>query len=128
LPNDIANCVDGSAGHKLVAVHLKVHLHAAEVGIGGVGQIEVLEEVADLSNFVSGRLCSFPKREKSSVHRGKGEQEGVHLEQQPALILRKFPCVPEIALPRFDGLHQELLLGAIGHRLGVQTIWADILI
>jgi hypothetical protein len=73
LPNDIAHGIDGSAGHELVAIHLKVHLHAAEIGIGGVGQIEVLEEVADLSNCESGRLGSFPKREKSSAHRGKGK-------------------------------------------------------
>lgn len=59
MPNDITDGVDGGAGHELIAVHLKVFLHAAEVGIIDVVQIEVLEEVADLSNSVLGHLRYF---------------------------------------------------------------------
>lgn len=59
MPNDITDGVDGGAGHELIAVHLKVFLHAAEVGIIDVVQIEVLEEVADLGNSVLGHLRYF---------------------------------------------------------------------
>lgn len=50
LADDIANCENGRAGYKLVAVHLQVLLHATQKGIVDVAKVDVLEEVSDLSD------------------------------------------------------------------------------
>ena len=49
LSNNIADRIDGRAGHKLIAVHREVFLHAAEKGIIDIVQIKILEKVTELS-------------------------------------------------------------------------------
>ncbi len=69
--------------NQFVAIHLQILLHPAEEGIVDIGLVEILEEVAD------GR---------------EGEDEGINLEEKPALVLWEFPRVPDVTFPCLDGL------------------------
>lgn len=89
LANDIADGPDGRASHQLVAVHVHVLLHATEEGIVDVGLVNILQKV---------------------TNRCKGENAGIHLKEQPALILRQIPGVPDVAFP----CPGRLLVGSFG--------------
>ncbi len=69
--------------NQFIAIHLQILLHPAEEGIVDIGLVEVLEEVAD------GR---------------EGEDKGVDLEEEPALVLGEVPRVPDVTFPCLDGL------------------------
>jgi len=68
--------------HELIAKHFQVLFHTTEESIIDICLINILQKITD---------------------RCKCENECIHLKEQPALLWWKFPCIPDIALPRSGG-------------------------
>ena len=88
--------------HKLVAKHLQVLLHTTEESIIHICLVDILQEIADWR---------------------KGEHKCINLEEQPALLRRKFPCIPHHTPPCLGRFREGLIVRA-GHIPSVYTLWS----